>query len=199
MAKTPLVLFGASGHAKVVIDIVEREGRYRIVELVDDNAALKGKSFFGYRVKGSTREFLGKTKSRRPRVLVAIGNNAVRARIAQRLRESGFELARAVHPQARIGRGATIGGGTVVMAGAVVNSDAAIGENVIINTGATVDHDCVVGDGAHIAPGVRLCGGVRIGAGTLVGVGSVAIPGVRVGENVVIRAGSVLTENVESK
>lgn len=199
MAEKPLVLFGASGHAKVVIDIVEREGQYRIVHLVDDNAALHGKAFFGYRVRGSTDAFLAAATARRARVLVSIGDNAVRARIARRLRAAGFELARAVHPGAQVGRGASIGAGTVVMAGAVVNSDAAIGENVIINTGATVDHDCVVGDGAHIAPGVRLCGGVQVGAGALVGVGSVATPGVRVGANVVIRAGSVLTENVASK
>jgi sugar O-acyltransferase (sialic acid O-acetyltransferase NeuD family) len=181
-----LVLFGASGHAKVVIDIVEREGRHRIVHLVDDNAALHGK----------TDAFLAAATGKRARVLVSIGDNAVRARIAARLRAAGFELARAVHPGAQVGRGAKIGAGTVVMAGAVVNPDAAIGENVIINSGATVDHDCVIGDGAHIAPGVRLCGGVRVGAGTLVGAGSVAIPGIRIGANVVVRAGSVLTQDL---
>jgi sugar O-acyltransferase (sialic acid O-acetyltransferase NeuD family) len=191
-----LVLFGASGHAKVVIDIVEREGRHRIVHLVDDNAALHGKAFFGYKVRGSTDAFLAAATGKRARVLVSIGDNAVRARIAARLRAAGFELARAVHPGAQVGRGAKIGAGTVVMAGAVVNPDAAIGENVIINSGATVDHDCVIGDGAHIAPGVRLCGGVRVGAGTLVGAGSVAIPGIRIGANVVVRAGSVLTQDL---
>jgi sugar O-acyltransferase (sialic acid O-acetyltransferase NeuD family) len=199
MAKAALVLFGASGHGKVVIDIVEKEGRYRIAHLVDDNPRLHGKPFFGYRVSGSTAEFLAAAKAKRPRVLVSIGDNAIRARIARRLLDAGFELALAVHPQAQIGRGAKIGAGTVVMAGAVVNPDASIGENVIINTGATVDHDCVVGDGAHIAPGVRLCGGVQVGAGTLIGVGTVAIPGIRVGANVVVRAGSVLTENVAAQ
>ena len=199
MAKEALVLFGASGHAKVVIDIVEKEGRYGIVHLVDDNAALHGKPFFGYPVKGSLDTFLAQAKAKRAKVLVSIGDNAVRARIARRLRDAGFEFARAVHPQAQVGRGASIGAGTVVMAGAVVNSDAAIGENVIINTGATVDHDCKVGDGAHLAPGVRLCGGVQVGAGALVGVGSVAIPGIRIGANAVVRAGSVLTENVGTK
>ena len=197
MARKPLVLFGASGHAKVVIDIVEKGGGYRVVHLVDDSPKLKGKTFFGYQVKGTTQEFIDAAKAKHAQVLVSIGNNAVRVRIAQRLRDAGFALATLVHPQASVGRGAKIGAGTVVMAGAVVNSDAAIGENVIINTGASVDHDCVVGDGAHIAPGVRLCGGVHVGAETLVGVGSVAVPGVRIGANLVIRAGSVLTEDVK--
>jgi sugar O-acyltransferase (sialic acid O-acetyltransferase NeuD family) len=190
-----LVVVGASGHAKVVIDIVEKEGRYRIAHLLDDNPALHGKSFFGYRVAGATSGIPG-TTGEKPLALVAIGDNAARMRIAGRLRGNGFGLARAVHPQSHIGRGAVIGDGTVIMAGAVVNSDAAIGDNVIVNTGATVDHDCIVGDGAHLAPGVHLCGGVQVGAGCFIGAGTVIIPGVRVGNNAIVGAGSTLLEDV---
>ena len=190
-----LVVIGASGHAKVVIDIIEREGRYRISHLLDDNAALHGKSFFGYRVMGATPSLLA-AAGEKPLTLVAIGDNGARQRIARTLREKGFELARAVHPQAQIARGAVVGAGTVIMAGAVVNSDAAIGENVIVNTGATVDHDCVVGDGVHIAPGAHLCGGVHIGAGSFIGAGTVIIPGIRVGSNAIVGAGSTLLEDV---
>ena len=197
MDKRPaLVIVGASGHAKVVIDIVEKEGRLRIASLLDDNPALHGKAFFGYRVAGQTASIIAGASGERPLVLVAIGDNSVRRRIAGWLRENGFELARAVHPHAQVGRGATIGAGTAIMAGAVVNSDAAIGENVIVNTGATVDHDCVVGDGVHLAPGVHLCGGVRVGAGAFVGAGTVIIPGIRVGDNAVVGAGSTLLEDV---
>jgi len=191
-----LVVIGASGHAKVVIDIVEKEGRYRIAHLLDDNAALHGKSFFGYRVTGATSSILADTTAEKPLALVAIGDNGIRLRIAGWLRDKGFDLARAVHPRAQIGRGADIGAGTVVMAGAVVNSDAKIGDNVIVNTGATVDHDCVVGDGVHLAPGTHLCGGVRVGAGSFIGAGSVIIPGIRVGGNAIVGAGSTLLEDV---
>jgi sugar O-acyltransferase (sialic acid O-acetyltransferase NeuD family) len=185
-----LVLVGASGHGKVVIDIVERQGRYRIVSLVDDNPALHGKTFFGYRVAGAVESVL--SAAERPLMIVSIGDNAARQRIAARLGAAGFGFALAVHPHAQIGRGATLGAGSVVMAGAVVNADARIGENVIINTGASVDHDCIVESGAHIAPGARLCGGVRVGAGTLVGAGSVLVPGVQVGANTVVPAGTTV-------
>jgi sugar O-acyltransferase (sialic acid O-acetyltransferase NeuD family) len=195
-SKAALVLVGASGHAKVVIDAIEREGRYRISHLLDDNPALHGKPFFGYAVTGSTESILATGIKERPSVLVSIGDNATRARIAAWLRGREFEFARAVHPDARIGRGVTLGAGTVVMAGAVVNSDARIGEDVIINTGATIDHDCVIGDAAHIAPGANLCGGVQVGAGSFIGAGAVLIPGVRVGANVVIGAGSTLVDHV---
>ncbi len=186
MAKRPaVVLIGASGHAKVVIDVIEHDGRYRIAHLLDDNRTLHGKPFFGYKVAGATESILAMPEKR-----------GARARIAAWLRAKGFRFASAIHPDARIGRGAAVGAGTVVMAGAIVNSDAVIGENVIVNTAATIDHDCVIGDGAHIAPGVRLCGGVRVGAGSFIGAGSVLIPGIRVGANVVIGAGSTLLDHV---
>ena len=195
MDKQPaLVVVGASGHAKVVIDIVEKEGRYRISHLLDDNPALHGQSFFGYRVAGATSSIPGTGEN--PLALVAIGDNSARMRIAGWLRGNGFDLARAVHPQSHLGRGAVVGDGTVIMAGAVVNSDAAIGDNVIVNTGATVDHDCVVGDGVHLAPGVHLCGGVQVGAGSFIGAGTVIIPGIRVGNNAIVGAGSTLLEDV---
>jgi len=197
MARRPaVVLIGASGHAKVVIDIIEREGRYRIAHLLDDNPALRGKPFFGYKVAGAAESILATSGKSKPRVLVSIGDNAIRARIAAWLRVKGFRFANAVHPDARIGRGAALGAGTVVMAGAIINSDAVIGENVIVNTAATIDHDCVIGDGAHIAPGARLCGGVQVGAGSFIGAGSVLIPGIRVGANTVIGAGSTLLDHV---
>ena len=196
MARPALVVVGASGHAKVVIDIIEKEGAFRIAHLLDDNAVLHGKPFFGYRVAGATSGMPAVASADRPCVIVAIGDNQVRIRIAERLQGQGFALARAVHPQAQIGRGAAIGAGTVIMAGAIVNSDAVIGDNVIVNTGATVDHDCVVGDGVHLAPGTHLCGGVRVGAGAFVGAGTVVIPGIRVGANAIVGAGSTLLEDV---
>ena len=195
-SRRALVLVGASGHAKVVVDAVEREGRYRISCLLDDNPALHGKPFFGYTVSGATESIFKMSSKRKPSVLVSIGDNPARARIAAWLHANGFEFAQAVHPDARIGRGAAIGAGTVVMAGAVVNSDAVIGDNVIVNTGATVDHDCMIGDGVHIAPGAHLCGGVRVGPGSFIGAGAILIPGIRVGANTVIGAGSTLLDHV---
>jgi sugar O-acyltransferase (sialic acid O-acetyltransferase NeuD family) len=195
-SRPALVLVGASGHAKAVIDVIEKEGRYRISHLLDDDTNLHGRPFFGYQVTGAAESILASAAAEWPMVFVSIGDNAARVRIANWLRGRGFELVRAVHPHAQVGRGAAIGAGSVLMAGAVVNSDATIGENVIINTGATVDHDCVIGDGALVAPGAHLCGGVRVGAGSVIGAGAVLIPGVSVGANTVIGAGSTLLENV---
>jgi len=187
-----IFIFGASGHAKVVIDLVEREGRYAIGGLFDDNQALWGQEIFGYQVLGG-QEALNKHEIV---LLIAIGDNATRHRLSTVFQRQGFSFAQATHPSASISRGVTIGQGSVVMAGVVINADTNIGEHVIINTSASVDHDCVVGETAHIAPGVHLCGGVRIGERTLAGAGSTVIPNIRVGCDVVIGAGATVVENV---
>lgn len=193
--KEKIFVFGASGHAKVVIDIIERENRYNIVFLVDDDPSLKGTDFYGYRVIGGKKELI----SARERIdggIVAIGNNKARANVAAWLIENGFSLVTAIHPGAQIGRGAQIGSGTVIMAGVVINSDARIGSNVIINTRASIDHDCMIGNVAHIAPGSTLCGTVTLGDGTFVCAGATIIPNLVVGKNVIVGAGSTVISDV---
>lgn len=193
----PIFLFGAGGHAKVVASIVEAQGQYRLAVIVDDDPALEGADFYGYRVLGGRKALLeAAADSGVKRGLVAIGANDHRLRVARYLEDEGLSLVTAVHPSAQIARGATIGAGTVVMAAAVVNADAAVGRLVIINTGATVDHDCVIGDGTHIAPGSHLCGNVTVGARAFVGAGTTVVPGISIGEAALVGAGTILIRNV---
>jgi sugar O-acyltransferase (sialic acid O-acetyltransferase NeuD family) len=192
-----IFIFGSGGHAKVVIDIVERQGLYRVAALFDDDPALKGTTVFGVKVAGGREELL--ELRQRDAVcsgIVAIGSNRVRSGIAGWLAENGFSLVAALHPSAQLSRGVQVGSGSVVMAGVAINADAIIGENVIVNTGATIDHDCRVGDGVHIAPGVTLCGTVQVGAGTFVGAGTTVIPNTVIGRDVVVGAGSTVVRDV---
>jgi len=192
-----ILVYGASGHAKVVIDIVEHADVHQIAFLVDDDPQIKGTRFFDYPVLGGMSDLdAWLLDNRSPDAIVAIGNNATRSRIAASLRQKGLTLASAVHPAACIGRSVAIGSGTVVMSGCAINSDTTIGDDTIINTGSTVDHDCMVGDGVHIAPGCHLCGDVTVGARSFVGAGSTVIPGVRIGADVVIGAGSTVLHDV---
>src|SRR4051812_43080486 len=161
-----IFVFGASGHAKVVIDAIEREGRGRIAFVCDDAAEKAGGQIMGYAIVGGREALLARRAEARSGI-VAIGDNAARSRIAAWLIEHGYALTSVVHPHAAIGREVEIGRGTVVMAGCVLNSGTRIGENAIINTGASIDHDCTVGEGVHVGPGSRLCGHVTVGARTL--------------------------------
>jgi len=191
-----VLVYGAGGHAKVVIDIIEQEARYEIDGLLDDDPSLRGKSVYGYTVLGSCAAAAKLRTSRLRHALVAIGDNAARLAIARRLVREGWSFARAVHPRATVARGVNIGAGSVIMAGAVLNSDARLGRHVIVNTCASIDHDCRIGSGVHIAPGCRLCGGVSVGAASLLGAGSVVTPLVKLGRAVRVAAGAVVTQDL---
>lgn len=188
-----LVVFGASGHAKVVIDVIEKIGK-KVVCIIDDNPELRGKEFFGYRVSGGRNLMAGFADAT---CIIAIGSNTSRMAVATWLEVHGYSLTDSlVHPSAQIGRGVRLGAGTVLMAGSVVNPDTFVGHSVIINTGATLDHDCTVGDAVHIAPGATVCGGVTVGEATLIGAGAVVHPNIVIGRNVTVGAGATVLTNV---
>lgn len=198
MAKTRIFLFGASGHAKVVIDILERGGGAKVVFLVDDDASIKGARLLGYPVIGGRPVLLARRKEAGS-AIVSVGVNAARLALAAWLEGEGFDFACAVHPSAQVGREVILGSGTVVMAGAVVNPDCTVGCHCIVNTSASIDHDCRVGNGVHVAPGARLCGGVEVGDGAFIGAGAVVTPGQRVGADAIIGAGAVVLGNVPAR
>ena len=193
--KEKVFIFGNSGHAKVVIDIIEREGRYDIAFLVDDDPTLKNIDFYGYRVIGGKQELLA-GRERISSGIVAIGSNSARNSVATWLMAHGFNLVTAIHPSAQVGRGVAVGSGSVIMAGSVINSDSRIGRNVIVNTRAGIDHDCTIGYDVHLALGTVLCGSVTIGGGTFVCAGSTIIPNLTIGSHVTIGAGSTVIRDV---
>jgi UDP-N-acetylbacillosamine N-acetyltransferase len=182
----------------VVSDIIRAEGRYEVVGLVDDvNPARR--DLPGGSVIGASDVLPGQLASGISAIIIGIGDNAVRRRLATRARRLGFELACALHPRATIAPTVRIGAGTVVMAGVVINAGAAIGDNVIINTSASVDHDCLIGDGVHICPGTHLAGNVTVGDGTFVGIGSSVRERVTVGRMSVIGAGTVVVRDIPDR
>lgn len=190
-----VIIFGASGHAKVVIDILEKQELYTVKYLIDSNPSLKGKDLYGYKIIGDESEISSDDKIP---VLVAIGDNQVRAKVTNWLEANNFILANAaIHPSSQLARGVSIGTGSVAMAGSVVNSDTIIGKNTIINTGATIDHDCIIGETVHVAPGSVVCGGVSVGDLTLIGAGAVIHPNITIGKNVIVGAGATVLKDIE--
>jgi sugar O-acyltransferase (sialic acid O-acetyltransferase NeuD family) len=195
LKREKIFVFGASGHAKVVIDMIEHQGLYMITFLVDDDPDMKGVEVYGYSVIGG-KEALLAWRGELSCGIVAIGSNSARMKVAKWLAEHGFGLVTVVHPSAQLARGVTVGLGSVIMAGAVINSDARIADNVIINTKASIDHDCHVKDGVHIAPGALLCGNVTVGEGSFVCAGATVTPNLKIGEHSVIGAGSTVIRDV---
>jgi len=179
-------LYGASGHAKVIIDILERNG-ITISGLVDSNPEIK--TLMGYEVKSG----LGEISQADYNVLISIGNNTVRKRVAESM---VGRFINAIHPNAILSDYISLGTGIATMAGAVVNSDVTIGNHVILNTNCTVDHDCSIGDFVHISPNAALAGNVEVGEGSHVGIGACVIQGIKIGRWATIGAGAVIIKDV---
>ena len=177
-----MYLYGASGHAKVIADILAANG-IEIEAFIDDNPQLT--SLHGVSVIHSA-------ENRSP-LIISIGDNKVRKTIAERLQ---CDFGKAIHPQTFISPSVEIGDGTVVMSGAIIQSDARIGRHCIVNTAATIDHECMLEDYVHISPNASLCGNVRVGEGTQIGAGAVVVPGITIGKWTLICAGSVVTTNI---
>ena len=191
-----LLVIGAGGHGKVVADAGRETGRWEEIAFVDDGIP-PGTEVLGYPVIGAGVH-LGALRADYRECVVAIGNNALRWKLMQSALEAGFETPVIVHPRAHVSVSATIGMGTTVMAGAVVQADARLGEGVIVNTSASVDHDCEVGDATHICPGVSLGGAVRIGRECWIGIGSTVREGVNIGSNSVIGAAAGVVNDLPS-
>ncbi len=193
-----IVIVGSSGHARVIIDIVEQQGRDQLVGLIDSFRPV-GEQTMGYEVLGDEQALVGLSKTMGiTGAIIGIGDNGIRQRVAQKLAALCPELrfVTAVHPSASVGRQSQIGPGTVVMAGACINPCSQVGQHCIINTRASLDHDSVVGDFASLAPGVVTGGNVHIGAHSAVGIGATILHGRKVGEHTVIGASATVIKDI---
>jgi sugar O-acyltransferase (sialic acid O-acetyltransferase NeuD family) len=181
-----VILYGASGHCKVIIDILECSQVY-IKTIVDD--APKTSTILGKSVVQSSEIELHPTNN----VILSIGNNKVRKKLSHQL---NVNFVKAIHPKAVVSKHTSIGEGTVIMAGAIINPDTTIGSHCIINSGAIVEHDCTLENFVHISPNASLAGGVFVGEGSQVGIGASVIQGVKIGSWCVIGAGTVIINDV---
>lgn len=193
----PLIVLGAGGHAKVLLDALLASSA-RIIGIVDPEPALAGATLLGVPVLGGDEIVAGHAPGaiRLVNGLGSVGYPARRQALFDRFKEQGYAFASVIHPGAIVAADTILGEGVQVMAGAVIQPGCRLGRNVIVNTRAAVDHDCGIGDHVHIAPGVTLSGGVRIGASSHVGTGATVIQGICIGERSLVGAGALLVKDV---
>ena len=184
-----LAILGAGGHGRMVADCAAEASWEEIVFF--DDTPREGP----WPVAGGAEDLLGRAGDY-DGVIVAIGDNAARLSWHRRLTDAGVVPATIVHPRAFASSRCTIGPGSVLAAGAVVNIGARLGQAVIVNTGATIDHDCVLEDGVHVSPGAHLAGGVVVGAESWIGIGAAVREGVRIGAAARIGAGAAVVATV---
>jgi len=176
-------LYGASGHAKVIISILELLDK-KISNIFDDRAPFK---LLGYQVEKFDEHYTDN-------FMISVGNNKTRKLLAKKLHKVNFTTA--IHPSTIIDKRVFVDAGTVVMAGVTINVATTIGKHCIINTAASIDHDCQLANYVHISPNATLCGNVKIGEGSQVGAGVVVLPNITIGEWCTIGAGAVIIKDV---
>ena len=184
-----LIIVGAGGHSKVVADIAYKNG-YTNICFVDDNSDYHA---LGYPVIGLCSE-LNKFDAGETDFIIGIGNNKIRESIADKFDVNWVYL---VHPSAQIGLNVSIGKGTVVMAGAIINSCTKIREHCIINSASIVEHDNVIENFVHISPNATLGGTVFVGENTHIGIGATVRNNLYICKNSIVGAGAVVVKNIK--
>jgi UDP-perosamine 4-acetyltransferase len=195
MSARRTLLVGASGHAKVCLEILRADPTIEVVGCVSvDGLANPGLSLPVLGVDEACQDLVkdfGLTH-----VFVAIGDNVLRSEAIRRWTQVGLRLVSAVAPSSVISESAFVGPGSLIGPGAIVNAGARLGIGVIVNSAACVEHDCHIDDFGHIGPGAILGGWTTVGQSTLVGIGARVLLHIDIGANVVVGAGSVVTRSV---
>ena len=196
MSKPSVILIGAGGHAHACIDVIEQQGQYQIAGLVGMQEELHTQHL-GYSVIATDTELPRLAKEYQYAFITVgqVGSPDSRIRLYQQAIQLGFSLPGIIAPTAHVSRHATIGKGTVVMHGAIINAGARVGNNCIVNTRALVEHDTIVEDHCHISTGVILNGSVCIGAGSFVGSGCVIKDGITLGKSCLVGMGLCVRHN----
>jgi UDP-perosamine 4-acetyltransferase len=191
----PLQIIGLGGHGRVVADAWLATHPGATLMGYDDAPSWQGRPWLGEQLCMGTAQ-TAKSNGLLGPIHIAVGNNAIRERLAGHLELSLSDWATVVHPRSVLSAFASVGAGSLLAANAVVAPQAAIGQGVIVNHAAVVDHDVIVGDFCHVAPGAVLGGGASLGKRVLLGAGAVVLPGVRICDDVVIGAGAVVVRDV---
>jgi UDP-perosamine 4-acetyltransferase len=193
MTERPIIVIGAGGHSKVVIEVLKKLSA-TILGVTEADPDRHGGDVLGVPILGGDEIILDHDPDAVMLVngIGSIGDAKVRRDVFERLRKKGYRFSGLVHPSAVVAGDVELGDGAQVMAGAVIQPGCRIGANTIVNTSATVDHDCIIGDHVHIAPGALLGGGVTVGNSAHVGPGSIVVQKLVLGDGCLIAAGATV-------
>ncbi len=189
-----ILIFGSGGHAKVIVDIIEKQGKFKIAGFIDGYLE-KNTVIMGYKVIGDessledivfSYEIYGG--------VIGIGDNSIRLDIRDKIIKyiPNFKFINCIHPQSILGKEVVLGKGNVIMANATINSSTSINNHCILNTNSSIDHDCLMSDFSSIGPNVAVGGNVKIGDYSAIGIGTNIFNNINIGNNCIIGGGSLV-------
>jgi UDP-N-acetylbacillosamine N-acetyltransferase len=194
---TKIFIWGASGHALFILNILSFHKDIKVVGLIDDVSPHRaGKDFHGFRILGGREVFPYLKEQGVTNSIFGFGNCSARLRLAELLTAEGFELLSAIHPLSAIASSAKIGKGCAVGPGVVVDANCTIEENCILNNNTCISHGSFIASGVHLCPGTTIGGDVVIGRGSWIGIGSTIIEKVKIGAGCFIGAGAVVVHDI---
>ena len=197
MKTLPVIILGAGGHAKVLVDILSRHN-VTVIGMSDKYIIPHSRQISDAPIIGDDDVVFSYLTQEISLVngLGSVDSKKHRQQIFEKFKEAGYFFCNVIHDSAILAKDVSYGEGLQVMAGAVIQPGCKLGSNIIINTRASIDHDCIINNHVHIAPGVIISGGVVIGEGTHIGTGAVIIQGVKIGAGSVVGAGAVVLKDV---
>ncbi|MCP4701449.1 MAG: acetyltransferase [Gammaproteobacteria bacterium] len=198
--KPSLIIVGAGGHAKVLIDTLLAAGCVNILGITDREPAKSGTNILSIPVIG-TDEVINQYAPANVLLvngLGSIGAGDKRMQIFKRFKARGYCFAKVIHPSTLLASETVIGEGAQILAGAIVQTGCKLGDNVILNTRVAIDHDCIIGSHVHIAPGAVLSGEINVGENAHIGTGAVIIQGVNIGAGSVVGGGAAVIRDVSA-
>ena len=188
-----IILIGGGGHCKSVIDVIEQEGKFRIVGIIDKKNLL-GLKILGYPIIGTDTD-ITKLAKKYQNALITIGfvkNPYLRIKLFNLAKRAGFKFPFIVSPRAYVSKHSKLGFGTIVMHNAIVNANSSIGDNCIINSKALIEHDCQISSHSHISTNAIINGGVKVGPECFIGSNVTTNNNTNINRKSFIKAGSLV-------
>jgi sugar O-acyltransferase (sialic acid O-acetyltransferase NeuD family) len=188
-----IVLIGGGGHCKAAIDVIEQEGLFNIIGIIDKPEKL-GENVLEYPIIGNDSELIFLLKSCENAIVTVgqIKSPYPRIQLFNRLLQLGFKLPTIVSPRAYISKHSSIGIGSIIMHDAVISAGVVIGDNCIINTKSIIEHGSNINNHCHISTNAVINGEVVLGEGSFIGSGVVTKECIKIDNNFFAKAGSVI-------
>lgn len=195
--KEQIILIGAGGHCKIMIESLERN-KYEIYGILDEFAE-KGTLVCGIPVIGTDQDAADIFRQGIHNAIISIvGDLKIRRQILTFYKSIGFHFPSVIHQTCCISDSAQLGEGVTLLANSCINSEAKIADYVTVNTGAIIEHEVIIDENSHIAPGAILLGASKVGRDTMIGAGSVILQQRVIGNHCIVGAGSVVLNNIDN-